>query len=182
MSKSLIKLIDSALLPAALMICGKVAGLYLVNKIFNLTWGIITDPNNFFSVRIVYSSVEDQITATSYSNLIMVLFLLIGFSLILIRALVLHSSHVSPRVIAQLATNNLMHLVKDSFEIYHEASVWLILLWLSLAALLINILLGRAYPWTGILCFTCVLLATITLLKDVMNEVILAKKKLFTRK
>lgn len=176
MSKSLIKLIDSALIPAACMICGKVVGLWFANTAFGLNWGITSDPNNFFSVKIVYASVEDQITAASYSNLIMFLFVLFGFSLVLTRALFFNSRRVSPAMLAKLATNNLLNLIRDSFEIYHHASVWLVVLWLSLIALLLNVFIGRAYIWTGTISMICTIFTTIILLRDVTAEIKLAKK------
>lgn len=178
MTKSLIKLIDAALIPAATMICGKVAGLWLTNIIYKLDWGIVTDPNNFFSVKIVYATLAQQITATSYSNLIMFLFVFIGFMLILMRALFFHSSHVTPKMIAKLATNNLLNLITNSFEIYYQSSVWLIMLWLSLFALFTNVLLGNALPWTGILTLMCTIFATTLMLRDVAKEINIAKNNL----
>ncbi|MFC1780133.1 hypothetical protein ACFLY9_00345 [Patescibacteria group bacterium] len=178
MSKSLVKLVDAALVPAAIMILGKVIGLWFVNIAFKLDWSIITDSNNFFSVKIEYATLSEQITATSYSNLIMYLFVFAGFLFVLIRALYLHSSHITPSMIAKLATNNLLNLITDSFEIYHKASVWLIMLWLALIALTVNVLLGRAYPWTGVISVLCTVLATVILLRDVAKEVEIAKKNL----
>ncbi|MBN2015552.1 hypothetical protein JW766_01855 [Candidatus Dojkabacteria bacterium] len=178
MSKSLIKLIDSALLPAAVMIVGKVVGLIITNIIFNLDWGIATDPNNFFSVRIVYPTVADQITATSYSNLIMYLFVFTGFLFVLVQALYFHSSHITPHMIAKLATNNLLNLISDSFEIYYKASVWLVILWISFFALFINVLMERAYDWIGAVCFISSILATVMLLRDVSSEIQIAKRNL----
>jgi len=178
MSKSLIKLIDTAIIPAAIMILGKVAGLCFANTVFNLNWGITSDPNNFFSVNIQYATLAEQITATSYSNLIMYLFVFIGFLVILLRALYFNSSHISPSLVAKLATNNLLNLITDSFEIYKKASVWLVILWLALFALLINVIIGKAYPWTGILCIMCTFITTTVLLKDVSREISIARKSL----
>lgn len=178
MSKSLVKMIDDSLIPAAIMICGKVVGLWLTNVIFGLEWSIYSDPNDFFSVKIVYATVAEQMTATSYSNLIMYLFVFIGFLFVLSRALFFHSSHITPRVISKLATNNLLNLVSDSFEIYHKASVWMIILWIALLAVIINSLLGRSYGWTAILCLLTSILSTILLLRDVSREIDIAKKNI----
>lgn len=176
MSKSFTKLIDAALIPAAIMICGKVFGLWFANTIFGLDWNIANDPNDIFSIQVVYTSVNDQIIASSYSNLIMYMFVLIGFSFILTRALFFSKSNISPRTIARLATRNLLNLIGDSFEIYHRASVWLVVLWLALFALAINILMGKAYVWTGIVSFFCTIIATVLLLRDVSKEITIARK------
>ncbi len=178
MSRQLVKLIDASLIPAAVMICGKVLGLWFSNTVFNLNWGILTDPNNFFSVRIVYATVEEQITAASYSNLIMFLCVFGGMSIVLARALFFSSSKISPSMVAKLATNNLLNLMKDSFEIYYQASVWLLMLWLSSFAIGINVLLGRSYTWTIVVCGICTVFATLILLRDTAKEIQLARKDL----
>lgn len=178
MSKSLVKLIDASLIPAAIMICGKVAGLWFANSVFKLEWGVVTDPNNFFSVKIVYATIADQIIATSYSNLIMYLTLLLGLTIVLVRALYLSSSKISPRMLARLATSNLLHLIEDSFEVYYKASIWIILLWLAQAALLINVVIGRAYAWTAVLTLATSVIATTILLRDVASEIELARTRL----
>lgn len=182
MSKSLTKLIDAALIPAAVMICGKVIGLWISNTIFNLNWNIATDPNDFFSVQIVYATQEEQMIASSYSNLIMFMFVFIGFSFILTRALFFSSTNISPKMIAKLATRNLLNLIGDSFEIYHRASVWLVILWLALFSIVINILLGKAYVWTGIITFICAVSASVLLLRDVSREISLARQSLLKSK
>jgi hypothetical protein len=178
MSKSLLKLIDASLIPAAVMICGKVLGLWLVNSIFKLNWGIITDANNFFSVKISYENQASQILASTYSNLTMYLSIFLGFMFILTKALYFHSSHISPSTIAKLATNNLLNLISNSFEIYYKASVWLIILWFSLLAVIINVFIGNSYLWSGVLCFICTISATIILLQDVYKEIEISRKNL----
>ncbi len=178
MSKSFIKLIDASLVPAAVMICGKVAGLWLSNNLFKLNWGIETNPNDFFSVRIIYDSINDKIIASSYSNLIMFISVFIGFLIVLTRALFFHSSHISPRIIAKLATNNLLSLITDSFEIYYKASVWLFMLWLAFIVIFINALLGDVFIWTLAISFITSVLATTILLRDVAKEISLAKQNI----
>ena len=179
MSRTLVKLIDSSILPAAIMICGKVAGLIFVNLAFGYDWGIVTDPNNFFSVNIVYKTAQEQLVATSYSNLIMYIFLFIGLSVVLYRAMFFSASRITPRMISRLANNNLIDLVNDSFEIYYSATVWLVILWLSFFVISINVILSRAFLWTGTVTFAASTVLTIVLLRDVSTEIKLAKDRLF---
>lgn len=178
MSKSLIKLIDAALIPAAVMICGKVLGLWFANTVFSLDWTISTDANNFFSVKVEYATLAQQIVATSYSNLIMFIVVFIGFIIVLIRALFLHTSHISPKMLAKLATNNLLHLIGDSFEVYHRASVWLVIMWLAFLATIVNVIIGTAYTWVGLVTLMCTFISTIVLLRDVAKEIDIAKNNL----
>lgn len=178
MSKTIISLVDSAIIPAATMICGKVLGLFIVNIIFGLEWAIETDSDNLFSIRIVYNNIDDQIIAASYSNLIMYLFVAFGFSYVLISALYLHNSHVSPRMLANLATRNLLNLIKDSFTIYTQATVWLIFLWIAFVTILLNTFLGKSYAWVSVVTFCMSAALTVVLLRDVGQEIRLTKDKL----
>jgi len=68
----------------------------------------------------------------------MYMFLFIGFSVILYRALFLHSSHISPTMLSKLASNNLLNTIANSFEIYYSASIWLIMLWLAFGIIFVN--------------------------------------------
>ena len=177
MSKTLVALIDSAIIPAATMICGKILGLFFVNYLFGLDWSLESDSNNLFSIRIIYNSYSDQLLASSYSNLIMFLFVVLGFSYVLISALYFHNSHVSPSIITKLATKNLLNVIKDSFAIYSKASVWIVFLWLSFCAIFLNYLLGRTYNWITVVTFLLALGLTVVLLRDVNQEINIAKRK-----
>jgi len=159
------------------MIAGKFIGLYLSIKIFELEWGIENLSNELFSSRPVMYK-QDILTASSYSDLFLLLVMLGGFSLYVARAVFFHDSHVSPKILTRLAANGLLGLVKDSFEIYHRASVWLIFLWLSNITILINVLIGKTYTWVLLVGFVASILLTVILLRDVAYEINLAKKGL----
>ena len=179
MSKSLIKLIDSSLLPAAFMILGKVLGVYLVAKFFNLEWALQNSTSTFFSLRPVFAE-KDLVMVSSYSDLIMFLFVLLGLSFTIFRAIYLHSSHVDPRLVAKLATNNLLDLIKDSFDVYHEAAIWLVFAWASVATIFLNVLLEKTYVWVGLVGLISVLGFSLILLRDVGKEVEVSRKKITT--
>lgn len=178
MSKSLIKLLDSAIIPAAVMICSKVVGLWLINEIFNLTFGLVPSPNTFLGISVTYANESDLLVSASYSNLFMYGSLLIGFTFVLIQALFLHASHISPVTLSKLASNNLLDLVKDSFNIYHEATIWLIFLWSATIIIVANAIMGLSYQWTAIAASTGSLITTVVLLRDVGHEINIARKKI----
>ena len=179
MSKSLIKLIDSSLLPAALMILGKVAGIYIVAKFFNLEWALQNSTDSFFSLRPVFAE-KDIVTVSSYSDLIMLLFVILGLSFSIFRAIYLHSSHVDPRIVAKLATNNLLDLIKDSFDVYHEAAMWLVFSWISVVLISLNVLLERTYVWVSLVGLISVIGFSLILLRDVGKEVEISRKRITT--
>ncbi|MEI6886871.1 MAG: hypothetical protein WCK31_01385 [bacterium] len=143
MSKTLVKLVDSAIFPAALLIVSKVLGLVLTNNIFGLNWGIDHQIEQFqlFSVQILYTDHASIITATTYSNLIMYGVIFIGLVVRIIQARFLHNEHISPRLLTKLAENNLLTIVKTSFDIYLEGSIWLAFSWLAWFIVFINFVL-----------------------------------------
>lgn len=177
MSKTLVKIVDASIFPAALMVAGKFIGLYLVLNFFNLDWGVENTPNTLISARPVLMS-EDLSFVSSYSDLLVITLMLLGFSYYVLRAVFLHSSHIDPRIITRLAVHGLLDLVKDSFEIYHRASIWLLFLWLTNITILINTLLGKTYTWVLIVSFIVSMLLTVILLRDVAYEINLAQNKL----
>ncbi|MBN1915624.1 hypothetical protein JW796_01340 [Candidatus Dojkabacteria bacterium] len=179
MSKSLIKLIDSSLLPAAIMIVGKVFGIYLVAKAFGFEWALQNSADSFISLKPIFAE-KDIIIVSSYSDLIMLLFVLMGLSFTLFRALYLHASHIDPRFVAKLATNNLLDLVKDSFDVYHESSMWLLFTWITTLAIFLNVLLERTYIWILVISMLCCFGFTLILLRDVGKEIALSRKRIAT--
>lgn len=177
MSKSLINLIDLALLPAALMVVSKFLGLVLTINIFNLPWTLKEVPQTFFSIRPGLLS-EDIITANSYSDLIMYLVLAIGFSFVLVQATHFHDSHIQPRLLMRLANNNLAGLVRSSFDIYHAAAIWTIFIWLANILIWINVVMGKTYTWIGVGSLIADVVFTVLLLQDVYKEIELSKRNL----
>lgn len=177
MQNSLVKLIDIALVPAGLMVIGKIAGLFLSVVAFNVPWTIKQISDTFFSIRPAVSA-EDILTVGTYSDIFMYIALGIGFSFILLQATRFHESHIQPRTLIRLSNSNLLGLVKSSFDIYHVASIWLIFLWMSLIVVLIDIVMSKTEIWVGLVCLIGNVIFTTVLLQDVYNEIDLSRKNL----
>lgn len=175
MSKSLVKLIDFAILPASLLVLGKFLGLFVSINVFSLQWGLENIPNSFFSVRPVLYA-KDIVTASTYSDLIMFLIITSGFSFVLVQALAFHDTHISPAVISKLADHNLLGLIKSTFDIYHKAAVWLIFLWLTVIVIFINVALAKTLLWVLLFSFIIASVLTVFLLRDVAEEIDISKK------
>ncbi len=180
MSKSLIKLVDYSILPAALLVVGKFLGLFVAVNFFSLDWGVESIPNSVFSVRPLFYS-EDILLASSYSDLIMFLILVTVYSFIVLQAVLFHNTHISPTVLARLANNNLLGLVKGTFEIYHKAAIWTVFLWLANVLIFLNVALGKTYLWiTAFTIITSVVL-TVMLIRDASQEIELSKKEVIKK-
>jgi hypothetical protein len=177
MSSSLVKLVDLSLLPAALMVIGKLIGLIITVNIFSLPWTVTEIPNALLSNRPGFLP-QDIVTASTYSDLIMYLVLAIGFSVIIVLATKFHETHIHPQLLARLSNNNLMGLVKSSFDIYHAASIWLVFIWISVGVIWVNVALGKTTGATGLLTLGTNIILTVILLQDVYQEIELSKKNL----
>lgn len=170
MSDKLVRLIDIAIFPVALIICAKVLGLVITNSWFGLDWGFVTNNDSIYSVRIAYPTPEQKILAASFSNLIMYSIVLIGVVVSLIQAYFFHASHISPKMMTRLIQHDLVHLVSESLEIFQKSSVWIILLWISSLIIVLSTLSGDTYLWIAILTSVLTIVLTILLAKDIEHE------------
>ncbi len=170
MSKSLVKLVDNSLLPAAIMVIGKFAGIIFAIQLFNIPISIKEYTNNIFSYGTALNF-EDVSTITSYSDLIMFSLVALFFSATIIRAVYLHNTHIKPTLVVRLANRNLLSLVQNSYEIYHSTSIWLLFTWIANAVILVNAATGKTYGWIAIAASITSVLLTVILLQDVYREV-----------
>lgn len=176
MSKSIITLLDKALLPAAVMIFGKFIGVAITLRLFNLPWSVGQVANSVFSNGNIIRA-DDLKTVISFSDLIMYLTVALGMVVILIRAIYLHNSHVKPSLVARLANYNLLSIIRDSYDVYHSAAVWLIFTWVANTVLIINALSGQTYSWVAAVATLISIVSTVVLFQDVYKEIENIKRK-----
>lgn len=177
MSRSLIQFVDAALLPAALMVLGKVIGLILTVQIFNIPISIVEAGNSLFSVRPEVLPQDLQVVNT-YSDMVMYLLVAAGFSFVLLQATRFHDTHIKPAILVKLSNYNLMSLVKSSFDVYHYAAIWLLGLWLTSGLIVLNAAFGKTEAWVSLVTIVCSVVFTSMLLQDVYKEIELARKNL----
>lgn len=176
MSNSLVKIIDSSLLPAVLLVFAKFFGVYFAAKLFGVDLGIAEDSNLFNLTPLVPH--EQLQLISSYSDLIMFILIASGFLVVLIRAVYLHDSHINIKTIRQLTDLNLLDLIRSSYELYHNAVTWFLFNWIAVALILINYLLGKTYAWIFYAAFLFTIALTLALFRDILKELELTKKRL----
>ncbi|MFQ5493396.1 MAG: hypothetical protein ACE5DX_04525 [Candidatus Dojkabacteria bacterium] len=181
MSNSLIKLIDYSLLPAALLLLGKIAGIYLVAAVFGITIGVQHFPEAIFSLHPVVPF-EDLQTLSSYSDLIMFAIIAAGFSFVLVNAVFFHDSHIKVSTVNSLAKYNLLFLISSSFQLYHSGVIWFMFTWLANVAVLINMLAGKTYSWVVVLTTLFAIGLSVILFRDLSAELRLTRDKLLNAK
>lgn len=177
MSHTVVKLIDIALIPAALMVFGKFMGLLLIARIFDVPVVINELPASIFTIRPGVLPEHLSVIST-YSDLIMYIVIALGFSFILVQATQFHETHVKPSLLIRLSNYNLIGLVRSSIDLYHQAVIWLIALWITTGLVLINTLLMKTEAWVFVSCLIASAILTAVLLQDVYKEIELARKNL----
>jgi hypothetical protein len=167
LSRSLLKLIDEAIVPGLLVFAAKLLGLIVVNAWLNLSW----DPSGGSLLPLFsYRSPEAFALANGWSNILVLVVILTGLLLVLIRAHVFHNSHISPKVAVSLVRRQLTSLAATSWEVYHQAVVWLCYLWLALILFSLQAVYGVSPWWLDICGTIAALLLSWLLIVDVERE------------
>ena len=146
MSKTLIKILDEAVFPAALLIAAKILGIVVLNVGFKLDWSVTSVANSFFSTRIEYSG-SDAVMVASYSNLLMYIAVFAGVAIILSKMFYLNPNHATPQLVLKLARADMLHWIRSAFELYHQAFVWFLFLVITTIFIFLNYLNGDTYDW-----------------------------------
>ncbi len=153
-----------------MLVVGKLVGIVISSSMFGANLSIREYSSNIFNFKafVDESTLEGVI---SYSDLIMYGFVATVFTLSVVKAVYLHSSHVKPVLVARLANKNLLALIQNSYEIYHSAFISLVFCWIGNIILLVNVFKGNTYIWIGIFCTITTIALTSILVQDVYKEI-----------
>lgn len=168
LAQTFAKLLDESIVPAVVIIAAKVLGLALANIVQNLPY-TIEPGSSILPWTVVYNSATEAQAANTFSNLIMYLVVLIGFGVVLFKAHFLHASHIPPQLSGRLAKLNLENFIYESFEIYHQALVWLSFLWITTAIVFVYALGGGSIS-LGLIAFLGSFVATYLYTHDIKIE------------
>ncbi len=162
-SRTLIRLIDQAIVPAILLLCARITSVIMVSYFNNIAFGV--DGTGF-----VFKTQEDYIFVNSYSTVAMIVILGVGLLYILLKAFLFHDTHISPNLTAKLFHYKVTSLIQSSFELYSQGVIWMCYLYLISAVTLILAITGLIYSW--VLWFGVVLsiISTAVLIFDIENE------------
>lgn len=170
-NKSLIKLIDEAIVPAILLVVAKMIGLFLPSYFLNLEFTV--EGNQFLHLlpSVHFTSTHSYLIAENFSNLAMFLAAAAGTAFVLVRAHYFHESHIHPNLHSRLISLNLESLVAPSYHLYHQATIWLIFLWLTVGFLILSSIQGITYPQITIAGFLVAANFSWILSSDIQKEV-----------
>jgi len=174
-TKSLVKLIDEAIIPAVALIFGKMVGLFLAIYLFKFPFILKGQEILGILPSIHFLNLTDYIIAENYSNLAMFLVATCGTIFVLVRAHFFHESHIHPNLHAKLISLNLESLIAPTYHLYHQAMIWLIFLWLSVGFLTVSSVLGVTYAQISIIAFVIAANFSWVFAVDIEKEVEISK-------
>ena len=169
-SRTLIRLIDQAIVPAILLLCTRIISVVMFSYFNEISFAI--DSTGF-----VFANQQDFLFINSYSTMAMVSVLGVGLLYILLKAFVFHDTHISPNLTAKIFHYKLSTLIQSSFELYSQGVIWLAYLYLISAVTFILAFTGLVYGW--VLWFSLILsfISTAVLIFDVENEMELTNQE-----
>lgn len=167
-SKTLIKLIDQAIVPAILLLCTRVTSVIIISYMLGIKF-------SFDSTGFVFPSLESYLKVNSYSTFSMILIIAVGLLYLLIKALFFHDTHISPSLTAKLFNYRLSSFIQSSFELYSQGVVWLSYSFLLTAVSGVFAYFGLVYNWVFYSGLVLSLISTVILIIDVETEIHYAK-------
>jgi len=163
-SKILLKLIDQAIIPAVLVVGTRLASIALFSNYFDIDYTINKQ-------GITFSNISNYVIINSYSFLCIVAIITAGVFGVLINSALFHHEHIKPHTTAKLFALKLSGLIKNSYEVYTKAAVWITYMWLLTISGGIMFYYDMIYP---IVFYTSVIFAvtsTVVLILDIETKV-----------
>lgn len=171
-SRTLVKLIDEAIVPALVLVAAKILGVLFISQLKNLVYDITFRTRFLPLPTLSFYSRQDYVVANSYSNLIMLAAVSLGLLRILLKTNILHETHISPKIAAKLARFRLSHLVSTTLESYHQALVWFGFAWFVVILTTFYAYLGLVFKSVAVVGFLVVLNLTWFFIFDIEREVV----------
>lgn len=173
-SATLVKLIDEAIIPGLVLVLGKFLGVILVAKVISAEFRLIS--GEFFFPSFSFTNFAAYETVNSFSNLVMFLAVGLGCAFVLVRAHFFHASHITPKMHIRLLKLGLQGLIAETYQLYHQAAVWLIFLWLATILILVQSFFGLTSAPIAIIGFLITINFSWFLLADIEQEIEIFKK------
>lgn len=167
-SKILIKLIDEAIVPAVTLITVRLASVILISRYLGIPFSLT---NN----GLAFNTASEYVKINSYSMAAMIISLVVGLAYTLTKSFFFHSSHITPKLTAQIFSLKLSFFIQNSFELYSQGAIWISYLFLLLLAAGTMVIFGLIYPWVAYLGLGTGILAAILFILDIEREINIQK-------
>jgi len=122
MSKSLIRLVDEAILPAFLIVGSKIIAIAAITDILSLRYYY----QNLFTLY--YTTPVDSMVVSTWSDIVIYAVMLFGVIVILVKLLYFTEGKTNPAVVLKLAKANKLGFIQASVDLYHSLFIWMLFL------------------------------------------------------
>jgi hypothetical protein len=122
MSKTLIKLVDEAILPAFLIVGLKVISIGAVNNILTLTYYY----QNLG--KLYYPKPLDAFLVNTFSDVFVYLGIVLGVVFLIIKLLYFSDNKTNVKLVRRLAHSHRLRFIQTSIELYQILFVWMVFL------------------------------------------------------
>lgn len=151
MSKLIRRALNNSILPAILMIAGKVLGIFAISAIYSLSFEIGNDLNSAFSTQIYFNDRDTTLFVNSYSDLCMLLFIALPTIYFILKTAIFQSAIDNPKTIVKITRFNILQWITKNDTTFLKIFIWTAFLWITSAVIVINSLQDNTYSWIGIL-------------------------------
>lgn len=179
MSKlSFLKLLDSFILPLAVVLGSKYLSALVINLALSLSWEFGFSAYQIFSLPFIqYSSNENLMLVNSISSLVMSLVLAIGFTLILFRFQFFHEDFIPPNIASVLHSKKLDRLIINKSQSHNQLTSWFTLAWVTFLVILLEFIGGTVNLIVLSTNLTMVSLISVVLIFDMLRKGATARAK-----
>jgi hypothetical protein len=151
MSKLLKRALKNSMLPAILMIAGKLLGIVFVSVVYGLTFEIGNDLQGIFSTQIYFSDPAITLFVNSVSDLSMLLFIAIPTIYFISKTVVFQSTVDNPKTIVKVTQFNLLKWITKDDTTFLKIFIWCAFLLIVSSITIVNSIQDNTYTWIGIL-------------------------------
>ncbi len=123
----------------------------------------------------LFNSTAQYLEINSYSILAMIISLALGLFYILTKAMVFHSSHITPQTTAKVFSAKLSFFIQNSYDLYSQGVIWLSYAFLLVLVSGIMSVFGLVFAWIFYLGLGITVLATILFVVDIEKEMDIEK-------
>lgn len=147
MNKLLSKIILYSILPAALIICGKLLGIYLAINYFQIPITLDNEIQSIFTVQILSEDPTDILLINTISNISMISILSAFLIFYYLRFYTYLKVNGNPRTIVKVSKLNLIHWITDKKNSFTRIAVLSTFEILACLLILKDSIQGDSYSW-----------------------------------
>ena len=171
MPKLTLNILKNSILPAALLVVGKLLGLFISINIYGLDMYISNEIKGMYSIQIYSLDANQTLLANSFSNAFMLgLIFLVGMFFLIKYQLEVNAKS-DPRTLVRLIQLNLYDIVTKSEIQFVKVFVWVAFMSVASLIVLTSSITATTYSFIGIIALALLIFVIWWLVKTFEQEI-----------